>query len=214
MDFPDLKSIDLKDLARASAPVKAVLLGVLFLVIIGLGYYLDWSGGMEDLDKLRNEEKGLRETFTQKKRQAIHYEAYKQRLKDIEQSLAALLKQLPNKAEMDALLTDINQAGVGRGLEFDLFRPGSEGKADFYATLPVTIKVKGNYHDVAGFVSDIAQLPRIVTVHDISLAPIKEGDLAMDATLRTYRYLEEDEGGPRKDDNKGGKKDAKKGGKR
>ncbi len=112
---------------------------------------------------------------------------------------------------MDALLTDINQAGVGRGLEFELFRPGTEAKADFYATLPVTIRVKGTYHDMAGFVSDLAQLPRIVTVHDIALTPIKEDDLSMDATLRTYRYLEEEEGGGAK---KQEKKGAKKGGKK
>lgn len=195
MDLNDLKSLDLKDLARAPLPVKAVVLAVLFFAILGLGYYLDWSNGMAELDGLRNEEASLREVYAQKKRQAIHYEAYKKRLADIEKSLAALLRQLPNRAEMDALLTDINQAGVGRGLEFELFRPGQEALSEFYATLPVTIKVKGEYHDMAGFVSDVAQLPRIVTLHDVSLAPVGEGGggLIMEATLRTYRYLDESE---------------------
>lgn len=194
MDINDLKSLDLKDIARAPAPVKAVVLAVLFLAIVGLGYYLDWSDGMAEVDRLRAEEASLREVYAQKKRQAIHYEAYKKRLEDIEKSLAALLRQLPNKSEMDALLTDINQVGVGRGLEFELFRPGLEAPADFYATLPVTIKVKGEYHDMAGFVSDLAQLPRIVTLHDVSLTPVAEGGgLVMDATVRTYRYLDEAE---------------------
>lgn len=194
MDINDLKSLDLKDIARAPAPVKAVVLAVLYLAIVGLGYYLNWSDGMAEVDRLRGEEASLREVYAQKKRQAIHYEAYKKRLEDIEKSLAALLRQLPNKSEMDALLTDINQAGVGRGLEFELFRPGLEAPADFYATLPVTIRVKGEYHDMAGFVSDLAQLPRIVTLHEVSLTPVAEGGgLVMDATVRTYRYLDEAE---------------------
>lgn len=194
MDLNDLKSLDLKDIARAPAPVKAVILVLLYLAIVGLGYYLDWSSGMAEVDRLKSEEASLREVYAQKKRQAIHYQAYKKRLEDIEKSLAALLRQLPNRSEMDALLTDINQVGVGRGLEFELFRPGSEAPADFYATLPVTIKVKGEYHDMAGFVSDLAQLPRIVTLHDVSLTPVAEGGgLVMDATVRTYRYLDEAE---------------------
>jgi type IV pilus assembly protein PilO len=194
INLDDLKSLDLKDIARAPAPVKAVVLAVLFLAIVGLGHYLVWADGMAEVERLRGEEASLREVYAQKKRQAIHYEAYKKRLDDIEKSLAALLRQLPNKAEMDALLTDINQVGVGRGLEFELFRPGTEVPADFYATLPVTIKVKGEYHDMAGFVSDVAQLPRIVTLHDVSLTPVAEGSgLVMDATVRTYRYLDETE---------------------
>lgn len=207
MDLNALKNLDLKDLARAPLPIKAVVLAVLFLAIIGLGWYLDWSNGMAELDNLRNEEASLREVYAQKKRQAIHYEAYKKRLADIEKSLAALLRQLPNRAEMDALLTDINQAGVGRGLEFELFRPGQEALSEFYATLPVTIKVKGEYHDMAGFISDVAQLPRIVTLHDLSLAPVTEGGsgLVMEATLRTYRYLDEAEMEAGKDKKGGGK---------
>jgi len=206
MDLNDLKSLDLKDIARAPAPVKAVVLAALFLAIIGLGYYRVWSEGMAEVDRLRGEEASLREVYAQKKRQAIHYEAYKKRFEDIEKSLAALLRQLPDKSEMDALLTDINQAGVGRGLEFELFRPGIEAPADFYATLPVSIKVKGEYHDMAGFVSDVAQLPRIVTLHDVSLTPLAEGGgLVMDATVRTYRYLDEAEQEEAEKD-KGGKK--------
>lgn len=192
MNINELKSLDLKDIARAPAPVKAVVLSVLFLAIVGLGHYLFWSEGMAEVERLKNEEVSLREAYAQKKRQAIHYDAYKKRLADIEKSLLALLRQLPNRAEMDALLTDINQAGVARGLEFELFRPGQELPAEFYATLPVTIKVKGQYNDMAGFVSDLAQLPRIVTLHDVSLTPVADsGGLIMDATVNTYRYMDE-----------------------
>lgn len=193
MNLSDLNNLDFKDIARAPLAVRGGVLGVLFLIILGVGYYLDWSNGLKELDILRAEELTLRDAYSQKKRQAYHYEAYKQRLKETEQGLSALLRQLPDKSEMDALLTDINQVGVGRGLDFDLFRPEVEAFTDFYATLPVTIKVSGGYHDIAGFVSDLAKLPRIVTVHNIALTPDKEGRLSLDATLHTYRYLDENE---------------------
>lgn len=206
MDINALKSLDLKDIASAPAPVKAVVLSILFLAIVGLGYYLDWAEGMAEVERLRGEEASLRQVYAEKKRQAIHYEAYKKRLEDIEKSLAALLRQLPDKSEIDALLTDINQVGVGRGLEFELFRPSAEAPAGFYATLPVTIKVKGEYHDIAGFVSDVAQLPRIVTLHDLSLTPLGEGKgLVMEATLKTYRYLDAAEQKTATEGGKGGR---------
>lgn len=193
MNLSDLNNLDFNDLGRAPPAVKAILLGLLFVLIIGLGYYFDWSQGLASLDASRNEELTLREQYTQKKRLAYHYETYKKRLAETEQSLSALLRQLPNKSEMDALLTDINQVGVGRGLDFELFRPEVEAFTDFYATLPVTIKVVGGYHDIANFISDLAQLPRIVTVHNISLTPAKDGNLTLDTTLHTYRYLDEEE---------------------
>jgi type IV pilus assembly protein PilO len=150
-------------------------------------------GCHERLEAARREEQSLRDTFTIKKGQAFHYEAYKRRLSEIEQSLASLLRQLPDRSQMDALLTDINQVGVGRGLEFELFRPGAETLSDFYATLPVSIKVMGNYHDIGRFVNDLAKLPRIVTLHDVVLNPGKDKDsgLTMDARIQTYRYLDE-----------------------
>ncbi len=200
----DLQNIDFKDLARAPLAVKAILAGLLFLLIVGGGYYLLWAGGIEQLETKEREEQNLRESYTAKKRQAIHYEAYKKRLDDTEKALAAMLRQLPNKAEMDALLTDINQTGIGRGLEFQLFRPGQERPGEFYITLPVTIKVSGGYHDIALFVSDIARLSRIVTLHDVNLTPVqgKEDLLTMDAVINTYRY--EDAAPPA--DPKGGKR--------
>lgn len=193
MNLSDVNNLDLKDLAQAPLALKSIALGFIFLAILGVGYYMDWSPGIDQLNVAKNEEKALRDTYVIKKRQAIHYEAYKQQLADTEKALAALLRQLPNKSEMDDLLADINQAGIGRGLEFDLFRPGNETNADFYATLPVTIKVNGGYHDLGHFVSDVSKLPRIVTIHDIAMSPAKNGRLTMEATVRTYRYLDESE---------------------
>lgn len=193
MNVSDLNNLDLKELAQAPIAVKGVVGAFIVLLIMGLGYYVDWSSSLEALDSAKQQEQSLRDTYTTKKRQAINYEAYKQRLADTEKALAALLRQLPNKSEMDSLLTDINQAGIGRGLDFDLFRPGAEATADFYATLPVTIKVSGGYHDLGNFVSDVAKLPRIVTIHNIDLEQGKNGKLTMDATIKTYRYLDESE---------------------
>lgn len=193
MNLSDLNNLDFKDIASAPWPVRALVLALLFAVVLAAGWYFLWSDAMKQLDSAKVEEQTLRDNFTAKKTQAYHYDAYKRRLADVEQSLASMLRQLPNKSEMDALLTDINQAGVGHGLDFDLFRPGGETMAAFYATLPVAIKVTGGYHDIAGFVSDLGKLPRIVTLHDISLTPAKEGVLNMEARIQTYRYLDENE---------------------
>jgi type IV pilus assembly protein PilO len=166
---------------------------LLFAAILAGGWFLVWSDAMNGLESARREEQTLRETYTSKKGQAFHYEAYKRRLSEIEQSLASLLRQLPDRSQMDALLTDINQVGVGRGLEFDLFRPGTETRSDFYATLPVAIRVIGSYHDIGGFANDLSKLPRIVTLHDVQLSPGKDAILTMEARIQTYRYLDEKE---------------------
>lgn len=199
MNLSDLNKIDIGSLVQAPATAKAVVAGLILAIIVAVGFYFDWSPALDSLEAAKTEEQRLRDSYAGKKRQAIHYEAYKQRLADTEKALAAMLKQLPNKSEMDNLLTDVNQIGIGRGLEFDLFRPGSESRTDFYATLPITIKVNGAYHDLGNFVSDIARLPRVVTIHDIGLAPGKSGRMAMEATVRTYRYLDESEMPAKKD---------------
>lgn len=193
MNLSDLNNLDLKDIAAAPAPVRALILVLLFVAVLVAGWFLVWSDALHNLESAQREEQSLRDTFTVKKGQAIHYEAYKRRLAEIEQSLAALLRQLPDRSQMDALLTDINQVGVGRGLEFELFRPGAETLADFYATLPVAIKVSGGYHDIGWFANDLAKLPRIVTLHDVVLTPAKDGNLTMEARIQTYRYLDEKE---------------------
>jgi len=193
MNLSDLNNLDLKDISSAPAPVRALILALLFAAILAGGWFLVWSDAVNALESARREEQTLRETYTSKKGQAFHYEAYKRRLSEIEQSLASLLRQLPDRSQMDALLTDINQVGVGRGLEFDLFRPGTETLSDFYATLPVAIRVVGNYHDIGGFANDLSKLPRIVTLHDVQLSPGKDAILTMEARIQTYRYLDEKE---------------------
>lgn len=193
MNLSELNNLDLKDITTAPAPVRILVLVLLFLAILAGGWYLVWSDAKQSLDTARAEEESLRASFAAKKGQVFHYEVHKRRLAEVEQSLATMLRQLPDRSQMDALLADINQVGVGRGLDFNLFRPGAETLADFYATLPVSIKVTGSYHDIGGFVSDLAQMPRIVTLHDVVLAPEKEGLLNMEARVQTYRYLDENE---------------------
>lgn len=207
MNFSDLNNLDLKDIVSAPAPVRAVVLVLMFAGIVALGWYFIWADALVQLESKQQEEETLRASYVSKKTQAFHYDAYKRRLSEIEKSLASMLRQLPNRSEMDALLTDINQVGVGRGLSFDLFKPGAETPSDFYATLPVDIKVVGGYQDIGGFVSDLAKLPRIVTLHDISLSPLKDGAvLNMTARVQTYRYLDDAEMAVRKKDQKGKKK--------
>ncbi|MHB1247388.1 MAG: type IV pilus inner membrane component PilO [Sulfuriferula sp.] len=206
MTLDDLNNLNLKDLANAQMGVKVVILAVLFVVIVFAGYWFSWSSQLDALNTAKQEEMSLRDTFMNKKRQAINLDAYKQQLKDIEHSFGALLKQLPNKSEMDALLTDINQAGLGRGLQFELFKPGTEKIGDFYAELPINVRLTGTYHDLGAFASDIAQLPRIVTLHDIEISPDKNGVLTMNAVVKTYRYLDADEIAAQKKNAKGAAK--------
>ncbi len=206
MTLDDINNINLKDLANAPMGAKAAILGVLFVALVFAGYWFVWSGQLDTLNTAKQEEMSLRDTYLSKKRQAVNLDLYKQQLKDIERSFGALLKQLPNKSEMDALLTDINQAGLGRGLQFELFKPGAETVTDFYAALPINVRVTGSYHDLGAFASDIALLPRIVTLHDVDITPDKDGGLAMNATIKTYRYLDDNELEAQKKEAKGAAK--------
>ena len=189
----NLSQLDLKDVASWPSAAKAGLLGMLFAAVLGAGYWFDWKGQLEALDAAAQRELTLRESFMAKKRQAVNLDAYVRQLEDVEQAFSAMLKQLPDRAQMDALLNDINQAGLGRGLAFDLFKPGAEKPVDFYAERPIEIRVSGSYHDLGAFASDLARLPRIVTLHDVSVGSEKDGRLAMGATVKTYRYLDENE---------------------
>lgn len=193
MTLDDLKQLDLKTLADWPLPTKLAALGLLCVAIVAAGWWFDWRNGMDGLDAAKQKETQLRGVFVTKKNQAINLEAYKKQLADIEQAFGALLKQLPNKQEMDALITDVNQAGLGRGLQFELFRPEAETVSEFYAETPIRVKVTGGYHDIAAFVSDVSKLSRIVTLQNIALEPAKEGVLNMDAVVKTYRYLDEEE---------------------
>jgi type IV pilus assembly protein PilO len=194
MTLDELRRLDPKSIGSWPIVVQVVTLVLLLSVVIFLGYWFDWRNQLAEINTLRERESTLRTTFIDKKRQAINLPAYQKQLEDIEQAFGALLRQLPNRSEMDALLTDINQAGLGRGLQFELFKPAAqETTSEFYAELPINIRVTGNYHELGSFASDIAQLPRIVTLNDISVGPGRDGMLAMDAVAKTFRYLDEEE---------------------
>jgi type IV pilus assembly protein PilO len=197
MKLDDFNNIDFKNAGSLPMPVKLVLLSILFLILVALGYWFLWSPELDEFDQAKAKEEELRQVFLTKKAQAVKIDAYKQQMVDIEKTFGALLKQLPDKSQMDGLLTDINQAGLGRGLEFDLFKPGQEVAADFYAEMPIQIKIKGNYHDIGAFATDISKLSRIVTLNDLSIAPLnkdtKDSVLTMEAVAKTYRYLDSSE---------------------
>jgi len=193
MSFDDLRHLNIRDVGTwPLLPKVMILLGIL-LVIVGLGYLFDWSDQYEALTKAESEEVTLKDQYSQKKAKAINFELYVQQLSEVEQSFGALVKQLPNRSEIDALLTDINQAGLGRGLQFELFKPAQQEKMEeFYAELPIKIKITGTYHDMGAFASDVAQLPRIVTLNDLSITNDK-GTLVLDADAKTFRYLDDEE---------------------
>ena len=196
MTLDDLKRLDPKRIGSWPVLAKLVVLLLVLVLSVVASYFLDWEDQLNRIDAEIHKEEGLRKTFLTKKSEAINLPAYQKQLEDIEKQFGALLKQLPGKSEMDALLTDINQAGLGRGLQFELFRPaGGETRRDFYAELPITLRVTGSYHDLGAFASDISKLSRIVTLNDIRLAPssTKGTGLILDATARTYRYLDDEE---------------------
>ena len=193
MTLDDIRRLNFRDAGNWPLLPKIAVLGILVLLILLAGAFFDWKDQLDALDRAQDEEARLRVSYSEKKAKAVNLELYVQQLKEIEQAFGALLKQLPNKSEMDALLTDINQAGLGRGLQFELFRPATRERiAEFYAELPITVRVTGTYHDMGAFASDVAQLPRIVTLNDIGIVNEK-GTLVMDATAKTFRYLDEDE---------------------
>jgi type IV pilus assembly protein PilO len=188
----ELKNLNPKTPGAWPWPAKLITFVTLFVAVVVAGALLLWQDEWDNLNRVKQEEVQLKETFLNKKRQAINLDLIKKQLTETQESFGALLKQLPSKSEMDALLTDINQAGLGRGLQFDLFRPGVERKNGAFAEQPIAIKVTGNYDDIGKFASDIAMLPRIVTLNDIAITPVA-GGLSMDATAKTFRYLDESE---------------------
>lgn len=161
--------------------------------VVGVGWFFYWSDQMNDIDRAVAEETKLRDAWKSKVQQAVNLDALRKQKEQVNQYVSTLEKQLPSKAEMDALLSDINQAGLGRGLQFQLFKPGQVSVKNYYAELPIDIKVTGNYHDVGAFTSDIANLPRIVTLNKLNLVAGKDGVLTLDAVAKTFRYLDEEE---------------------
>jgi len=192
MNFDDLRNLNPNKPGEWPWSAKLLAFAAMFVVVLVLGAFLDWQGQWEVLTTAKAKEGVLKEEFLAKKSQAINLDLMKKQLMETQESFGALLKQLPNKSEMDALLTDINQAGLGRGLQFDLFRPGAEVINGSFAEQPITLKVTGSYDDLGKFSSDISMLPRIVTLNEISIKP-NGGTLVMEATAKTFRYLDEDE---------------------
>lgn len=188
----ELKNTDPKTPGSWPLPIKIGAFVGMFLVVVAVGAVFDWQDEWNSLTAIREQEQKLKETFLAKKTQAVNLDLIKKQLIDTQQSFGALLKQLPSRSEMDALLTDINQAGLGRGLQVDLFKPGTEVAAGVFTEQPITIKVTGNYDDLGKFASDISQLPRIVTLNNINIVPAGS-QLSMDTVAKTYRYLDEDE---------------------
>jgi len=211
MTLDEMRQLDPKQIGSWPLPVQIGVLLIVMGLLIGLGYFQVWAPQLEQIDAGKAKEEELKQVYLDKKARAVNLDAYKQQLLEIEQSFGAMLKQLPKKSEVDALLTEINQVGLGRGLHFQLFKPGPEEMKTETAELPVSIKIAGSYHDLAAFTSDVAQLSRIVTLGDMSLEPDKEFGMLLGTTARTYRYLDAEEALAVKKANK--EKDKKAGGK-
>jgi len=211
MTLDELRRLDPKKIGSWPVGPKVGVLVLVLALILGAGYWFDWASQIEQIDAEKAKENDLKASFTVKKTEALDLPAYRKQLEDIEKQFGALLKQLPGKSEIDALLTDINQAGLGRGLQFDLFKPAAaETMQEFYAELPITIRITGNYHDIGAFASDVGKLSRIVTLNDIALTAGKDSTLVMDAVAKTFRYLDDEEIATQRKaaakDKKGGKK--------
>lgn len=190
----DFKTLDPQDPGAWPLLPRLIVLVAVFLLLLLGAWWFGWDSQFEELESKQHEENVLKEDWLKKKKQAVNLDEYSKQLAEIDRSFGALLRQLPDKAEMESMLVDINQSGIGRGLQFELFKPGAEIVRDFYAELPITIKLLGRYHDLGAFTGDIAKLSRIVTLNDIELAPGKDGNvLSMTMTAKTFRYLDEEE---------------------
>lgn len=190
-----LRSLDANDIGRWPRAFRLGLIVIIFLAVaIGGTYYFVYKDQMPRLERAQLEEVTLKQGFEQKQRKAANFDAYKRQLDEIESSFGTMLRQLPGKTEVPSLLVDISQTGLAAGLEEELFQPVGEVRKEFYAELPIRIRLVGSYHELGKFVSDIAALPRIVTLHDIDITQIKDSsDLTLKVTAKTYRYLEDDE---------------------
>jgi type IV pilus assembly protein PilO len=193
----ELRNLDRNDIGRWPPLFRGLLIGIIFVVVtLLLSYYFVWTNQRPELLRVQQEEQDLRNTFEQKQRKAANFEAYKQQLAEMTRTFGAMLRQLPGETEVPSLLEDITQTGLAAGLDEKLFQPMPEVRRDFYAELPIKIRLAGSYHELGSFVSDIAALPRIVTLHDIEIRPVSKDsvdELVLDLTAKTYRYLDEDE---------------------
>jgi len=189
----DFRNLDPKDPGQWPVAPRIALMLVVFVLLLAAAWWFDWREQIEQLEVKQQDEAKLKNEYLEKKKQAVNLDEHRKQLAEIDRSFGALLKQLPNKSEMESLLVDINQAGLGQGLQFELFRPGAEAVKDFYAEMPITIKVSGGYHDLGAFAGDVAKMPRIVLLGEIALAVEKDNRMIMDGIATTYRYLDEEE---------------------
>lgn len=189
----DFKTLDPKDPGLWPLGPRIVILIGIFAGLLAVAWFLGWSPQLDELDSKKTKETQLKEEWLDKKRQAVNLDAYRKQKEEIDTSFGELLKQLPNRAEMDAMIVDISQAALTRGLKIELFKPGAEAKKEFYAELPISVLMNGGYNDLAQFAGDIARLPRIVTLNNIKLKPKAGAVLGLDATVMTYRYLDTEE---------------------
>ena len=203
----DLNNLDVSNIGAWPTALKIALIAIVSIAAAVAGYFLDIKTQREKLANAERQELSLKQEFETKQAKAVNLEAYKQQLKEIEESFGAMLRQLPSKTEVEGLLVDISQTGLASGIEFQLFKPEGERFIEFYAELPISMKMTGTYHEFGNFVSGVASLPRIVTLHDISITDDKKGGLlTMDVTAKTYRYLDEAEIAQQKKDEKSKKK--------
>jgi type IV pilus assembly protein PilO len=189
----DFKGLDPNDPGVWPTGPRVTVFIVLLVATVAAIWWFDWKVQAETLAGKQAEEVQLRDEWLQKKRQAVNLDAYRRQLEETDRQFSALLRQLPNKAEMDQLLADINQAGLGRGLLFELFKPGAETVREFHAELPIAINIVGTYHDLGQFVADVAKMPRIVTIGGMNIERSNDGMLNFKALATTYRYLDEEE---------------------
>jgi type IV pilus assembly protein PilO len=193
LTLDDLRNIDFNDVAGWPRSVKVAAAVLICIVILAAGYWFIIKDQLAELEKAERAEVALRDEFSNKKALAVNLEAYKQQMVEMQERFGVMLRQLPNRTEVPELLIDITQTGLGRGLQFDLFQPRNKRVADFYAELPVNIRVRGTYHQLGQFVSDVAALPRIVTIDDLVLSPSGSEVLTMSAVAKTYHYLDEEQ---------------------
>jgi len=203
MNLQELRNLDLQNIGGWPVAARAVAVVAVAVLVLFLGYWFDTRDQLDRLERLRHKETELKRTFERKAAKAANLEAYKKQLEEIRQTFGTMLRQLPSRTEVAGLLVDISQTGLAAGLEFELFKPLSEVPKEFYAELPISIRVRGTFHEFGSFVSGVAALPRIVTLHDFQVLPVggqqaqqragEPPELVMNITAKTYRYLEEGE---------------------
>lgn len=193
LTLDELRSIDLRDIAGWPRSVKIAAAVLVCIALLASGYWFIIKDQLAELEKAEREELALKNEFSEKKALAVNLDAYRQQMDEMENRFGVMLRQLPDRTEVPELLIDITQTGIGRGLQFELFQPRNKRVADFYAELPINIKVTGTYHQLGEFVSDVAALPRIVTIDDLVLSPSGSEQLSMSAIAKTYHYLDDEQ---------------------